>query len=401
MKRQAGLASPTPLLGSHGPTSPGAGDHRLPRVLYLTDLHPADKFGSLEEQILLLAQAFQRQGGVLLPVFGAPLGAASADQYAAFGLPADALDLHNLSFGTLQRLLQLIHRHRITLLHWNFYNPFNPYVLILSVLVPRLVHYFTDHNSRIHPVNGQVRTFKTLAKRLLFTRYRKILCVSDFVLNAMKTNAGPSNLQRCTHFINTDRFRPDASARTSLRRELGGDGRFIAIFVAALIRWKGADVAIKALADLPESVVLWIVGDGPEAAPLRSLRDELALTDRVRFFGTQRYVQPYMQAADCLVYPSVWGEAAGLAILEGLACELPVVASAIGGIPEFVADGQTGFLFPPGNHHLLAQRLGCLLDNPDLRRRMGRAARLTALEQFSIERRLLEHVEFYRPAAIG
>ena len=100
--------------------------YRLQRVLYLTDLNPADKFGSLEEMIFVLARAFRDRGGLFLPVFNAPLGSKAAAQYEAQGLQAEALDLRQFNFSTLRRLWHLIRQHRIELADWNFYPPINP-----------------------------------------------------------------------------------------------------------------------------------------------------------------------------------------------------------------------------------------------------------------------------------
>jgi glycosyltransferase involved in cell wall biosynthesis len=82
--------------------------------------------------------------------------------------------------------------------------------------------------------------------------------------------------------------------------------------------------------------------------------------------------------------------------LEGHACGLPVVGSRIGGIPEYVADGETGLLFTPGDHREMAACVRRLRDDPQLCRRMGRAARARAVEQFSPERRLDAYLELYR-----
>ena len=87
-----------------------------------------------------------------------------------------------------------------------------------------------------------------------------------------------------------------------------------------------------------------------------------------------------MQAADCLVCPSLWAEAAGLVNLEALSTGLPVVASRIGGIPEYVEDGKTGMLFPPGDHQALAALIRRLMDTPEEYQQLAAAAqRVTAL----------------------
>jgi glycosyltransferase involved in cell wall biosynthesis len=165
-----------------------------------------------------------------------------------------------------------------------------------------------------------------------------------------------------------------------------------------MIPQKGLDVALRALAELPEGVEVWAAGDGPELPALRALARELGLDGRVRFLGAQRHVEPLMQAADCLVCPSVWGEAAGLVNLEASSCGLPVVASRVGGIHEFIEDGRTGFLFPPGDSRALADRLRRLFEDEPARARMGREARAVAAERFSKDRRIDDHLRLYRVA---
>ena len=129
---------------------------------------------------------------------------------------------------------------------------------------------------------------------------------------------------------------------------------------------------------------------------LQALAASLGLQQRVRFWGLQRHVEPILQASDCLVVPSRWHEAAGLVVLEAQASGLPVVASRIGGIPEYLAEGDSGLLFTPGDVDELAAHLRQLCVDPPRCERMGRAARRLALERFSPESRLPEWLELYR-----
>jgi glycosyltransferase involved in cell wall biosynthesis len=373
----------------------------LRRVLYAIGLNPSLKFGSLEEQIFLLARAFKEHGSLFLPLFQSPFGPEARAMYQAAGLEAGWLNLGAFDFTTLRQLMRLIHQHKIELLHWNFYRPLNWYVWSLTILMPRLRHYLTDHNTRELPIFPPAGGLKRPLKKAWLKRYSKVLCVSDFVLECLKAEGVWSNLCCHTHFVNTERFRPNYIVRSRLRKELNVEGQFVLIVVAQLISAKGVDVVLEALSRLSNSVVLWIFGDGPEATRLRELCKALSLEVRVRFFGYQMDVSPYMQAADCLVCPTVWAEAAGLVILEGLACGLPVIASAVGGIPQFVEDSRTGFLFPAGDNRQLADRIHRLEGNPEACKRMGLEARSIALERFSPEKRLGEYLELYRNPTHG
>ena len=366
-----------------------------PRVLYLTDLAPSDKFGSMEEQILELARACKAGGGLLLPVFGGEPAPPVVAQYRAAGLDVEGMSLHHLSAGTLLRLLRLVRDNGISIVHWNFYSPINPYVWLLSVLAPGLMHLRTDHTSRTVPLPAAPSGAKRFVKQVLFRRYQKVLCVSDFVATCLEHQGTWSHVSRCTYFVNTDRFTPRADVRQQLRARFGADETFVLLFVAQLIPEKGGEVAIRALTELPTVVTLWIVGDGADRDRLVALSGALGLESRVRFFGNQRNVEPYMQASDAFACPSIWGEAAGLVNLEALASGLPVVASDIGGIPEFIDDERNGLLFTPGDHHGLARQVRRLLLDPELSQRLSRSARSDAVAQFSIERRMPEYVDAY------
>lgn len=379
-------------------------DDRLPRVLMALDLDPSQKFGTLEEQVLALSRAFHERSGRFLPLYRRGLDPEGARLYSADGLDAAELDLTRFSVAKLTKLHALIRRHAIEIVHWNFYAPItNPYLWALSVLAPGVKHVYTDHISR--PGSTPPPTPKTgpkaALKRSMAGRYAGVLAVSGFVHDWLKAEGTWPRVRLGTHFVNTDRFAPDELARIRVRDELGDGFRFVILAVAHLIPEKGVDVLVRACARLPQQAALWVIGDGPEAARLRVLADEQGVGDRVRWLGIRRHVEPYMQAADCLVCPSIWAEAAGLVNIEGLAAGLPVVASAIGGIPEIVAEGKTGFLVPPGDVEALADRLARLIDDPLLRREMATAARADALARYATKVVLPDYLEFYRSLHAG
>ncbi len=389
------------LTSSASAQRPGMAPGRLSRALYVIGLNPSLKFGSLEEQIFYLARAFKEDGGLFLPLFQSPLGPEARAMYLAAGLEAGWLNLETFDFATLRRLMRVIHQHQIELIHWNFYRPVNPYIGSLTLLMPWLRHYLTDHISRELPILPPPGGLRRAVKKVLLRRYSQVLCISDFVLGRLEAEGVWPNLHRCTYFINTERFRPDDVARSHLRKELDVADEFVVLVVAHLVDWKGVDVVLRALRGLPSRVVAWIVGDGPDATRLRELCKTLSLEDRVRFFGSQPDVSRYMQAADCLACPTVWAEAVGLVILEGLACRLPVIGSAVGGIPEFVEEGRTGFLFPPGDDTQLAERIRRLAGDPEACKRMGFEGRSVIVQRFSPEQRLGEYLDLYRASADG
>jgi glycosyltransferase involved in cell wall biosynthesis len=368
-----------------------------PRVLFAVVMDPSQKFGSLEEQMAFLARQFAEEGSLFLPLFICPSRPDQPTPLERAGVPIACLDIGRFHFQGLCGLLEVIKRHRIDIVHWNFAPPLaNSYVWWLTMLRPKVKHYFTDHISRTAPKPPPSGGLKWLVKRILLKRYAKVLCVSRFVFDCLEAEGAWSNLVCIKHFVNTDRFQPDPENRAEMRAKHNAGNSFVLLAVAHLIPEKGIDIVIRALTLLPECVVLWLVGGGPQADQLRDLARELGLERRIVFHGSQRHVEPFMQAADCLVCPSLWAEAAGLVNLEAQASGLPVVASRIGGIPEYVVDGQTGFLFPAGNVDELAERIQRLLTNPPLQRRFSQAACALAEEHFSPSAQLPNITAHYR-----
>lgn len=151
--------------------------------------------------------------------------------------------------------------------------------------------------------------------------------------------------------------------------------------VGRLVREKGFDVLVRALPELPGATAV-LVGDGPERGPLERLAAELGVGDRLVVTGWEREPRRLLPAFDILAAPSRF-EGFGIAIVEAMLAERAVVASRVGGIPEVVADGETGVLVPAGDPAALAGALRGLLDDPERRRRLGERGRGEALERFA------------------
>jgi glycosyltransferase involved in cell wall biosynthesis len=232
-------------------------------VLYVAALDATRKFGSMEEQVLLLAQHFRTHSACFLPLFlPARDQTGVMREYANAGVEVAMLDLRRFRISTLRHLLAIMHENAIEIIHWNFCEPIkNPYLWATSVLTPGVSHYYTDHNSR-RPVDlAESRGIKRALKRLLLNRYERIYSVSDYVYDTTVRSVGPlPGLRRSTHFVNTTRFAPDLSVRQRVRNELGAAGELVLLVVANLIEEKGVDTALRALADLPEDVILWVAG---------------------------------------------------------------------------------------------------------------------------------------------
>lgn len=180
--------------------------------------------------------------------------------------------------------------------------------------------------------------------------------------------------------VDTERLRPNASERRSVRAELGLSDQPLAAMVARLDEQKGHDVFLEALADV-ERVHALIIGTGALADRLKANAAERGLADRVRFLGHRPDVPRLLQAADVLVLSS-HDEGLPYVVLEAMAVGLPVVATRVGGLEEAVEDGRTGLLVPPGSAVALASALRWILGAADRARACGEAGRRRVVEAF-------------------
>jgi N-acetyl-alpha-D-glucosaminyl L-malate synthase BshA len=146
-------------------------------------------------------------------------------------------------------------------------------------------------------------------------------------------------------------------------------------------------------ARIPARLVL--IGDGPERGAVERQLVENGLQDDVLFAGEQHDLVPWLSAADLFLLPSQQ-ESFGLAALEAMACDVPVVASRVGGLPEVIDDGTTGYLCAPDDIDGMAERGVALLADPGLRDRIGRAAAARVRERFCADLIVPQYEQCYR-----
>lgn len=139
---------------------------------------------------------------------------------------------------------------------------------------------------------------------------------------------------------------------------------------------------------------LAIVGNGWLEGEVRAEIERLGVADRVRWFPFRGSMASYLRALDLLVLPSLW-EALGLGPIEAMGCGVPVLAAAVGGLPEVVDHGVTGRLFEPGDPEALARDFGEMMASADLRARMGEAGRGEAASRFALDRMVGETERIY------
>lgn len=301
----------------------------------------------------------------------------------------------------LWRLIRLVRAFRPDVIH-AFLPPANVAGGLVSALcrVPCLILSCRD-------LGVSKRWHYVVAERMVAGLADVVTCCSDAVRRSVGSRFGGDSRRYLTihNGVSIERFQaqmPLDAASIGLQ----GDGPLIGTVCRLEEPTKGLSVLLNAMALLKKSsgnlpFRLLVVGDGPARADLQQLCIQLGLAQEVAFSGGRQDVDRILPMLSLFVLPSL-SEGFGIAIVEAMAAGLPVVASAVGGIPEIVLHGKTGLLVPPGNAAALAQAVDQCMSDPQLRRSFGLKGREIARERFSLQAAVRRHEELYaRYAARG
>jgi glycosyltransferase involved in cell wall biosynthesis len=336
------------------------------------------------------------------------LGAAGWESVLCFAGPALGnvrrfLELPNVTLESLPApehitraglagLARLLRRHRPEILHLHYVGFVTPYPWVARLVGTRRV-YFTDHASR--PA-GHVPRRAAAAKRMLTrlinwpltavttpTEYgRRCLAALDVL--------PMGRVQIVPNAVDLARVPKDGDVAAEFRRRhrIPAD-RALVVQVSWLIPEKGIDDLLEAarlVVDRRPSVHFAVVGDGAHRERYLQRTRELGLECHVTFTGLLQdpLAEGAYAAADVVCQVSRWEEIFGWTITEAMASARPVVATRVGGIPEVVADGETGLLVPPRNPQAVADAITRLLDDRDTRAVLGQAGRVRVERHFEL-----------------
>lgn len=184
----------------------------------------------------------------------------------------------------------------------------------------------------------------------------------------------------------------------NLRAELAPNNETLLVHVSNFRPVKRPVDCVEILArvlKLTETRVrLVMVGDGSERSLAEHRARCLGIEEHCSFVGKQPKISDYLSAADVLLLPSEQ-ESFGLAALEAMACEVPVIASRVGGLPEVVTDGETGYLSEVGDVEKMSADATRLVADEELRREMGKRARTSAISRYSTDLVIPQYINFY------
>ncbi len=302
----------------------------------------------------------------------------------------------NRSFdiGWLRKFVGFVKKHRIDLMHSHEF-AMNTYGSIASVLsgVPIVT-----------TVHGKSYYWKYLRRRMAYrfvSRQSKMVAVSEDIARGLCQAVGirPDRIRTIYNGIEIDLFHPNQRMREQIRRELQvTDEQSVIGAIGNLYPVKGHTYLVRAAAAVIRMVpnaVFFIAGRGHLLESLQAEARELGVENKIRFLGFRDDVPALLQAMDIFVLPSL-SEGLPLSALEAMASGKPVVATRVGGVPEVVVDGETGFLTAPEDADELAEKLVCLLRTPCLAHQLGANGQEIVKERFSLDRMVKNYERLYQ-----
>jgi len=321
-----------------------------------------------------------------------------ARQIRALGIPVTDLGMTaRWRWDAFWRLYRLLRRERPTILHtWMFHANVPGRVLGRLAGVPIIISS--------ERTMGQERRWRYWLNRITDPLTDRVVCVSQRVADFAARTIGISRAKLVVipNGIPLENFEPGDRSRA--RTDLGISPTACVVgTVGRLQPVKGTSYLLEAFAHLAPGyaeAILLLVGDGPQRTQLEEMAQRLGVSERVHFLGNRSDVCRLLQAMDVFVLASIW-EGMPNAALEAMAVGLPVVATAVGGTPEAVADGETGLLVPSRDPDALAQAIARLLRDPELWRKMGQAGRRRVEQHFSVEQMVRRTESLYEELLRG
>jgi len=319
--------------------------------------------------------------------------------------------------------------HKVETGEYPLFQQFAPYSLSLAVKIREVadthsldvvhVHYAIPHAASAYlakqmlgPGPGGLRTLTTLhgtditlvgmmpsfyeITRFSIAMSDGITAVSNFLrdetVNEFKVDAPIDVIH---NFVDSEEFKPPGDPH--IKKRLAPNGERIVIHVSNFRKVKNIPTVLEVFYEVRKEVParLVLVGDGPEIEATERRAAELEMSEDVVFMGDQEYIAEILPAGDVFLLPSEH-ESFGLAALEAMSCEVPVVGSRVGGLHEVVSDGETGFLCDPHDVGCMTKLILSLLNNEEHRRKMGERSRERAIREFGRDRIVRQYLDVYR-----
>jgi glycosyltransferase involved in cell wall biosynthesis len=327
---------------------------------------------------------------------GSPLGSHLEARVQQLGVPLHFLGKGDkMSFEVLRKLDALFRQYRPAVVH--------THLLALNYAYPLMIRYrtparlYTVHNLAEKDIG--LRTAPMV--RALAFRYRiggvVPVAIAEEVRASIQRVYGYPDPPLIPNGIPTDEYAPDSDTRAQWRQAHGIEPRATVVtHIGRFAFQKNHALLVEAFAQVRSNAPLYLllVGGGELESAVREQVAGLGLQERVRFLGIRSDVADILRASDAFVLSSRW-EGNPMSVMEAMAAGLPVVSTAVGGVPELVREGETGLLVPSEDTGALARAVQVLVDDPVRRQAMGAAARQHAIAHFDIRHTVRGYEQLY------
>jgi glycosyltransferase involved in cell wall biosynthesis len=327
---------------------------------------------------------------------GDPVGSHLEARVQQLGVPLYFLGKGDtMSLAVLRKLDALFRQYRPVVVH--------THLLALNYAYPLMIRYRTP--ARVYTVHSLAEKDVGLRTapivRALAFRYRVgrvvPVAIAEEVRVSIQKVYGYTNPPLIPNGIPTDEYAPDPDKRTQWRQTHGIEPHAtVLVHVGRFAPPKNHALLVQAFAQVRADAPLYLllVGGGELESAVREQVAGVGLQERVRFLGIRADVADILRASDVFVLSSRW-EGNPMSVMEAMAAGLPVVSTAVGGVPELVREGETGLLVPSEDAGALAQALQALVDDPAQRQAMGDAARQRAVARFDIRHTVRRYEQLY------
>jgi L-malate glycosyltransferase len=295
------------------------------------------------------------------------------------------------------RMMDVAEAYDLDILHVHYAIPHSiAAMLAQQMLAPkkRLPFITTLHGTDITLV-GQDPSYLPITKFSIEKSDGVTSISEDLKRETVKVFGIAQEIRVIPNFINCDLYRPLADRSGAAAYAPGGEK--LLIHVSNFRPVKRSLDCVRILAEVRKSTPahLLMVGDGPDRGPAEHLARELNVAQHVSFLGKQNHVERLIPLAHVLLMPSEM-ESFGLVALEAMACGVAPVATRVGGVPELITHGETGFMEAPGDISAQATRAAELLTDDALHRRITKTGRERAEEKFGTDRIIPQYEQYYR-----
>jgi glycosyltransferase involved in cell wall biosynthesis len=316
----------------------------------------------------------------------------------------DTLDeLTNSNWNSTKQFARMLRKYRPDILHLHFTGFVSTFPWVARVFAVNKI-FFTDHSSRpAGYVPSRAPQWKRMLVRMINLPTTKVICVSKYGLKCMTA----LELLEADRFalvyngVDLSRVNQDPSRGLEFRKAFSiADDSTVVLQVSWIIPEKGIEDLLqvaKFVQSHNEKIQFVIVGDGPERERYMKQANEMGLSRTVTWAGLVRdpFTEGVFDAADIVCQLSRWEELFGWMIAEAMAYARPIVATRVGGIPELVDDGRSGYLVDRGDIKEASRMLVELVNKPELRTKMGQTGKAIVESNFSLQKNVHELLSLY------